>query len=129
MIIRFRPFTVTGELCPTPIRAVFRIFCRSITLYLSGCTLPEKTILLKKGVDRGALIYMEGIDNLNAKDTLQVLSAYVPVNERTLQVASGTSLKKGDRIMVTRPSGKEWITVYFADCPIPCQVHITRFPS
>ncbi|MGG6497681.1 UNVERIFIED_CONTAM: hypothetical protein NY603_32640, partial [Bacteroidetes bacterium 56_B9] len=70
----------------------------------------EKTILLKKGVDRGALIYIEGIDNLNAKDTLQVLSAYVPVNERTLQVASGTSLKKGDRIMVTRPSGKEWIT-------------------
>ena len=44
MIIRFRPFTVAGELCPTPIRAVFRIFCRSITLYLSGCTLPEQTI-------------------------------------------------------------------------------------
>ena len=75
----------------------------------------EKTILLKKGVDRGALIYMEGIDNLNAKDTLQVLSAYVPVNERTLQVASGTSLKKGDRIMVTRPSGKEWITALGCD--------------
>jgi hypothetical protein len=75
----------------------------------------EKTILLKKGVDRGALIYMEGIDNLNAKDTLQVLSAYVPVNERTLQVASGTSLKKGDRIMVTRPSGEEWITALGCD--------------
>ena len=58
---------------------------------------------------------MEGIDNLNAKDTLQVLSAYVPVNERTLQVASGTSLKKGDRIMVTRPSGKEWITALGCD--------------
>ena len=27
----------------------------------------------------------------------------------TLEVASGVSLKKGDRVMVTRPSGKEWI--------------------
>ena len=54
----------------------------------------EKTILLKKGVDRGALIYMEGVDDLNVQDTLKVLSHYVPVNARTLEVASGVSLKK-----------------------------------
>lgn len=52
---------------------------------------------------------MEGVDDLNVKDTLQVLSAYVPVNARTLQVSASASLKKGDRIMVTRPSSKEWI--------------------
>ena len=69
----------------------------------------ESTILLKKGVDRGSLIYMEGENDLVIKDTLQVLSNYVPVNTKTLEVALGTSLKKGDRIMVTRPSGKEWI--------------------
>lgn len=69
----------------------------------------EKTILRKKGVDRGALIYLEGVDNLNAQDTLQVLSSYVPVNARTLEVAKGTSLRKGDRVLITRPSGKEWI--------------------
>ena len=85
----------------------------SIRISTSGIVLrgtdKEKTILLKKGVDRGALIYMEGVDDLNVQDTLKVLSHYVPVNARTLEVASGVSLKKGDRVMVTRPSGKEWI--------------------
>ena len=71
--------------------------------------IKRKTILLKKGVDRGALIYMEGTDDMKVQDTLQVLSKYVPVNARTLEVASGTSLRKGDRILVDHPSGKEWI--------------------
>lgn len=60
-------------------------------------------------MDRGVLIYMEGTDDLNTLDTLQVLSKYVPVNARTLEVASGTSLRKGDRVMVNRPSEKDWI--------------------
>ena len=85
----------------------------SLRINASGIVLrgvdKEKTILLKKGVDRGALIYMEGTDDLKKQDTLQVLSKYVPVNARTLEVASGTSLRKGDRILVNRPSGKEWI--------------------
>mgnify|MGYP000317331694 CR=1 FL=1 len=85
----------------------------SLRINASGIVLrgvdKEKTILLKKGVDRGALIYMEGTDDLKIQDTLQVLSKYVPVNARTLEVASGTSLRKGDRILVNRPSGKEWI--------------------
>ena len=85
----------------------------SIHIATSGIVLrgmdKESTILLKKGVDRGSLIYMEGENDLVIKDTLQVLSNYVPVNTKTLEVALGTSLKKGDRIMVTRPSGKEWI--------------------
>lgn len=73
----------------------------SLRINASGIVLrgvdKEKTILLKKGVDRGALIYMEGTDDLKIQDTLQVLSKYVPVNARTLEVASGTSLRKGDR--------------------------------
>ena len=85
----------------------------SLRIAVSGIVLrgvdKEKTILLKKGVDRGALIYMEGTDDLKTLDTLQVLSKYVPVNARTLEVASGTSLRKGDRVMVNRPSEKDWI--------------------
>ena len=77
----------------------------SIRIATSGIVLrgmdKESTILLKKGVDRGSLIYMEGENDLVIKDTLQVLSNYVPVNTKTLEVALGTSLKKGDRIMVT----------------------------
>ena len=84
----------------------------SLRIAASGIVLrgvnKEKTILLKKGVN-SALIYMEGTDDLNTLDTLQVLSKYVPVNARTLEVASGTSLRKGDRVMVNRPSEKDWI--------------------
>lgn len=85
----------------------------SIRIATSGIVLrgmnKESTILLKKGVDRGSLIYMEGENDLVIKDTLQVLSNYVPVNTKRWKSLWGTSLKKGDRIMVTRPSGKEWI--------------------
>ena len=85
----------------------------SLRIAASGVVLrgmdKEKTILLKKGVDRGALIYMEGVDDLNARDTLQILSNYIPVNSRTLEVANGISLRKGDRVLINRPSGKEWI--------------------
>lgn len=69
----------------------------------------EKTVLLKTGVDRGALIYMEGKNDRVIEDTLKVLSTYVPVNSRTMEVASGISLRKGDRIQIKRPGGKEWI--------------------
>lgn len=85
----------------------------SLRISASGIILrgtdKEKTILLKKGVDRGALLYIEGINDLNTPDTLQILSDYVPVNSRTIEVSSGTSLRKGDRILITRPSKKEWI--------------------
>ena len=85
----------------------------SIHIATSGIVLrgmdKESTILLKKGVDRGSLIYMEGENDFVIIYRLQVISNYVPVNTKTLEVALGTSLKKGDRIMVTRPSGKEWI--------------------
>ena len=46
----------------------------SLRINASGIVLrgvdKEKTILLKKGVDRGALIYMEGTDDLKIQDTL-----------------------------------------------------------
>lgn len=89
------------------------ILSGSLSISTSGVVLrgadKEKTILLKKGVDRGALLYIEGTADMNVQDTLQILSKYVPVNATTLEVASGTSLKKGDRVMVVRPSQKEWI--------------------
>ena len=91
----------------------------SLRIATSGVVLrgmdKEKTILLKTGVDRGALIYMEGKDDRVMQDTLKVLSSYVPVNSRTMEVALGTSLRKGDRILIERPGGKEWITAMGCD--------------
>ncbi len=85
----------------------------SLRIATSGVVLrgtdKKQTVLLKKGVDRGSLIYVEGLDDVTTKDSLAVLSSYVPVNSLTLEVASGTSLRKGDRVMITRPSSKDWI--------------------
>lgn len=67
-----------------------------------------KTILVKHGYDRGAFIYMEGVNNRMVKDTLRITSSYVPVNSMTLTV-SDNNLKKGDHILITRPSTTEWI--------------------
>jgi DUF917 family protein len=38
-----------------------------------------------------------------------VTNSYVPVNEKTFEIASTKNLKVGDRISITRPSTDEWI--------------------
>ena len=69
----------------------------------------DKTILIKEGVDRWALLRIEGIDDKVVHDTIDVLSSYLPVNSCCIRIPLGVSLKKGDRVMVVRPSTKEWI--------------------
>ena len=85
----------------------------SLRINVSGVVLrgmdKNETILLKKGVDRGALLYVEGADNQLVTDTLSVISSYIPVNACTFEVSKETQLFKGDRIQIIRSSGKEWI--------------------
>lgn len=83
----------------------------SLRISVSGVILRgtdrEQTVLQKNGVDRGALLYMEGLDNQMITDTLEVLTPYVPVNTCTFEVSK--PLKSGERIQVLRPATKEWI--------------------
>lgn len=67
------------------------------------------TVLVKRGYDRGAVLYMEGRNDCKITDTLEIRSDYVPVNETTLQVSSASALKKGDKVMIYRPSEEAWI--------------------
>ena len=69
----------------------------------------EETVLKKNGVDRCALIYIEGINDCKETGTTNIVSDYVPVNALTFDVASGTGLQVGDRVMIYRPCTKEWI--------------------
>lgn len=69
----------------------------------------DKTILLKKGVDRGALLRIEGKNDYAVQDTLNVITDYIPVNTLTFEVSSASQLKKGDKITVIRPATSEWI--------------------
>lgn len=69
----------------------------------------QKTILHKKGVDRGAVVYIEGRNDLAISDTLRVTDDYVPVGSQSLTLSGGNRLSEGSRLIIVRPSTKEWI--------------------
>jgi hypothetical protein len=75
----------------------------------------EKTVLLKKGVDRGAVIYIEGKQNIEILDTLRITDPYVPVNTTDIAVAASGGLQPGGRVFVVRPSTKAWIEALGCD--------------
>lgn len=85
---------------------------RSLWIRTSGVVLrgsdKHQTILLREGTDRSALLHIEGVNNKTTSDSCKVVSAYVPVNERTIEV-SGKTFKAGDRINILRPSTDQWI--------------------
>lgn len=86
---------------------------KSIRIQSSGVVLrgtgKSETVLSKRGVDRGSLLYIEGVNDCANKDSFILVSKYIPVNQTTLELSSTSTLKKGDRIKITRPSTKEWI--------------------
>ena len=86
---------------------------KSLWINTSGVVLrgsdKHETVLLKHGVDRSALLHIEGINNLIKRDSFRLVSGYVPVNATTFELASVSGLKVGDKIKIMRPSTKEWI--------------------
>ena len=86
---------------------------KSLWIQASGVVLrgtdKHETILLRHGVDRSALLHIEGINNQALKDSFSLTSTYTPVNQKTLELATTGNLKAGDRLIVFRPSTKEWI--------------------
>ena len=93
-------------------KGVYNLY-KNLWIQTSGVVLRGsdklETVLLKHGVDRSAVLHIEGINNKIQKDTIKVTSSYVPVNERTLELSVLTGLKVGDRINIIRPSTAEWI--------------------
>ena len=81
-----------------------RIRTSGVVLRGSG---RDVTILRKQGCDRGALVYVEGIHDLVAKDTFDL--AALAINTLDLSGAAAASLQPGDRLMLWRPSPIEWI--------------------
>lgn len=69
----------------------------------------DKTTLIKRGVDRGALIYIEGVNTPRVGDTIKITDQKVMAGSCSFSVSSASSLKVGDRIQITRPSTAEWI--------------------
>ena len=86
-------------------------FSEPLRIRTSGVVLRgsgrDVTILRKQGCDRGALVYVEGIHDLVAKDTFDL--AALAINTLDLSGAAAASLQPGDRLMLWRPSPIEWI--------------------
>lgn len=93
-------------------KGVFNLH-KSIRINTSGVVLrgtdKHETVLLKHGVDRGALLYIEGVNNQILKDSFKLATNYIPVNQITFELVSTANLKVGDRLKIIRPSTKEWI--------------------
>ena len=87
----------------------------SLTIRTTGVVLrgsgsvPDGTILLGKGVDRETLIRITGINDQQKESPHPLADTYVPVNAAQLTFKSPHPFKVGDRVIVHRPSTKEWI--------------------
>lgn len=88
---------------------------RPLRITASGIVLrgvdKEKTILVKRGVEREAIIYIEGVDNRTYVPEVAVVSDYIPVGSTSFEVASVEGLSVGRPIYleqqaVARPRGR-----------------------
>jgi hypothetical protein len=93
-------------------KGIFNV-SKSLWIKASGVVLrgsdKHETVLFRQGYVRSAVVHIEGLNNQQVKDTFKLTSTYVPVNERTMELASTSGLKVGDRIKITRPSTDRWI--------------------
>lgn len=68
-----------------------------------------KTTIIKRGVSRGALLYIEGDMRMTGGDTIAVSAEKTLAGATTLTLKSAKGLQAGDRIRIIRPSTREWI--------------------
>ena len=70
----------------------------------------QKTVLLKEGVDRGAVVYVEGQDNRQITDTLAITGSVALGNKQlSLSGKALSQIKAGTEVVVYRPSTQSWI--------------------
>ncbi|MBO7140276.1 MAG: pectate lyase [Prevotella sp.] len=112
----YRGAVVLGE-------GVFRID-KPLRITASGVVLRgvgrDKTRIVKHGVDRGALIYVEGqwskVEGQRSEDTLFIAADCIPAGTTVVPFPSSSLLlpssftpQKGERIDIVRPCTQEWI--------------------
>jgi hypothetical protein len=97
-------------------RGVYRVD-GALRLAASGVVLrgqgpwDEGTVLIAQGTSRRALLTAAGTGGrAEVAGSRRAISAdYVPAGSRTIPLGVTTGLAVGDRVVVTRPSTKEWI--------------------
>jgi hypothetical protein len=74
-----------------------------------------QTILKGVGISRETLISIKGKDDKKIESSEKVLDAYIPVGQACLSVNTPEKYKVGERILIQRPSTKEWIQTLKTD--------------
>lgn len=93
----------------------------SLSIRASGVVLrgsgPDEsgTVLIATGVDRETLIKVEGANDRRVEKPTELAGTYFPVNSVKLNFKNKHSFKVGDKVMVNRPSTKEWIKAIGTD--------------
>lgn len=93
-------------------KGVYEVFGQ-LKINASGVVLRgsgiNETTLLGAGTDRQTLIRVVGASNKQQSNEIKITDNYVPVNAMQFSVADASKLKVGDKIIIRRPSTKEWI--------------------
>jgi hypothetical protein len=91
------------------VSGTLKINATGVVLRGSGM-LTGGTILKGTGTTRDALVRIVGKnDRVVSNDAVKISDSYVPVNATSLQLTTTGTFKTGDRIIIHRPSTKEWI--------------------
>ncbi len=85
----------------------------SLHIRASGVVLrgqgPDNTALLAAGLDRRTLIQVHGLPIGPLRPVSPIADAYAPVGSTTIRLTAAAGLTPGTRLLITRPSTKEWI--------------------
>jgi PelA/Pel-15E family pectate lyase len=73
------------------------------------------TTLFAAGQDRSTLIRIAGHNDKVLSDSTPITGNYLPLNAIEIPLPAGHPFKKGDRIVVTRPSTEKWLQDIGAD--------------
>ena len=80
-------------------------------LHTSGVVLRgsgrQQTVLFKTGIDRGAVVYIEGRDDFFVTDTIPLNDSHIEVGSRIVHCQH--NMHAGDDVVIWRPSTTEWI--------------------
>ncbi|MDR0541295.1 MAG: glycoside hydrolase family 55 protein [Dysgonamonadaceae bacterium] len=79
-----------------------------VVLRGSGCG-ENGTRLIATGKDRRTLLRIAGKGGRTTGAPITITDDYTPVNAFSLTLSPGHNLKTGDKILIRRPSTKEWI--------------------
>ncbi|MDR2804830.1 MAG: DUF6298 domain-containing protein [Dysgonamonadaceae bacterium] len=96
------------------IEGSLRINASGVVLRGSGYG-TDGTILLGTGKDRNTLICIAGANDKTTEDSIPITGKYLPLNATAIPLPANHPFKKGDKIVITRPSTEKWLQDIGAD--------------